>query len=79
MFWSYCLKRYVDLGRLLNWTIAPDEGNRVEQIEVEKCKSRVTGEMKFVLTRVLGDVYGISDKDFLIPRRFFKLDKSYRY
>ena len=62
-----------------NWIIAPDNGNKVKQIEVRKCKSCVTGEMKFVLTLVLGDDYGISDKDFLIPRRFLKLDKSYRY
>ncbi|SHE47284.1 GAD-like domain-containing protein [Pedobacter caeni] len=56
-----------------NWTIAPDEGNRVKQIDVRRCKTRVIGEMKFVLNRVLGDNYGISDKDFFDSKAFLEI------
>lgn len=56
-----------------NWTIAPDEGNRVKQIDMRKCKSRVIGEMTFVLNRVLGDDYGISDKDFFASKPFLEI------
>lgn len=59
-----------------NWTIAPDEGNRVKQIDVRKCKSRVIGEMKFVLNRVLGDDYGISDKDFFDSKAFLEIKEK---
>ena len=36
-----------------NWTIAPNEGNRVKQIDVRKCKSRVIGEIDFVFDILL--------------------------
>lgn len=56
-----------------NWTIAPDEGNRIKQIDVRKCKSRVVGEMSFVFNRVLGDDYGISDKDFFDSKAYIDI------
>lgn len=59
-----------------NWTISPDEGDRVKQIDVRKCKSRVIGEIDFVLNRLLGDEYGIVDKDFFDSKPFIDIQNK---
>ena len=56
-----------------NWTIAPDEGNRVKQIDVRKCKSRVIGEIDFVFDILLGDDYGISGKNFFDSKPYLDI------
>ena len=56
-----------------NWTIAPDEGNRVKQIDVRKCKSRVIGEIDFVFDILLGDDYGISGKKFFDSKPYLDI------
>ena len=56
-----------------NWTIAPNEGNRVKQIDVRKCKSRVIGEIDFVFDILLGDDYGISGKNFFDSKPYLDI------
>ena len=56
-----------------NWTIAPDEGNRVKQIDVRKCKSRVIGGIDFVFDILLGDDYGISGKNFFDSKPYLDI------
>ena len=56
-----------------NWTIAPNEGNRVKQIDVRKCKSRVIGEIDFVFDILLGDDYGISGKYFFDSKPYLDI------
>ncbi|WP_316786825.1 GAD-like domain-containing protein [Pedobacter frigiditerrae] len=56
-----------------NWTIAPDEGNRVKLVNVRNCSSMVLGKMDFVLNRVLGDEYGISDKSYFNAKPFLEI------
>ncbi len=56
-----------------NWTIALNEGNRVKQIDVRKCKSRVIGEIDFVFDILLGDDYGISGKNFFDSKPYLDI------
>ncbi|WP_316771538.1 GAD-like domain-containing protein [Pedobacter frigiditerrae] len=56
-----------------NWTIAPDEGNRVKLVNVRNCSSMVLGKMDFVLNRVLGDEYGITDKSYFNAKPFLEI------
>lgn len=56
-----------------NWTIAPDEGNRVKQIDVRKCKSRVIGGIDFVFDILLGDDYSISGKNFFDSKPYLDI------
>ncbi|GAB6948839.1 DUF1851 domain-containing protein [Hoylesella timonensis 4401737 = DSM 22865 = JCM 15640] len=56
-----------------NWTIAPNEGNRVKQIDVRKCKSRVIGEIDFVFDILLGDDYGIYGKNFFDSKPYLDI------
>ena len=56
-----------------NWTIAPNEGNRVKQIDVRKCKSRVIGGIDFVFDILLGDDYGISGKNFFDSKPYLDI------
>lgn len=56
-----------------NWTIAPNEGNRVKQIDARKCKSRVIGEIDFVFDILLGDDYGISGKNFFDSKPYLDI------
>lgn len=56
-----------------NWTISENEGNRIKQIDIRRCKSRVIGQIEFVLNRVLGDEYGILDKDFFDSKPYLEI------
>ena len=45
-----------------NWTISPDEGNRVLLINIRKCTSEILGDMYFLLNFTLWDETAIIDK-----------------
>ena len=45
-----------------NWTVAPDEGNRILFINIRKCTSEILGDMDFLLNFTLGDETAIKGK-----------------
>lgn len=56
-----------------NWTIAPDEGNRVKLIDIRKCESRVLGDIDFLLNYTLGDITAISDKSYFDAKPYLEM------
>jgi hypothetical protein len=56
-----------------NWTVSQEEGNRNLFINVRKCNSHVIGDMEFILDFVLGDEYGIIDKDYFSSKSYLEI------
>ncbi|SHE68398.1 GAD-like domain-containing protein [Pedobacter caeni] len=55
-----------------NWTIAPDEGNRVKIINIRKCQSRALNSMKGTLD-VFFDDYFIAHKEYFDSKAFLEI------
>ena len=56
-----------------NWTISPDEGNRVLLINIRKCTSEILGDMDFLLNFTLGDETAIIDKEYFDSRPYLNI------
>ena len=56
-----------------NWTISPDEGNRVLLINIRKCTSEILGDMDFLLNFTLGDETAIIDKEYFDSRPYINI------
>lgn len=55
-----------------NWTISPDEGNRVKIINIRKCHSRALNSLKGALD-VFFDDYFISHKDYFDSKAYLDM------
>ena len=56
-----------------NWTISPDEGNRIKMINVRNCKTRILGDMEFVLDFTLGDITAIVNKEYFAAKPYLDI------
>ncbi|SHE68437.1 GAD-like domain-containing protein [Pedobacter caeni] len=59
-----------------NWTISPDEGNRVKLIDVRKCNARILGDMDFLLNFTLGDHTAIANKSYFDAKPFLEIKEK---
>lgn len=67
------------LGDILMWegnqnrTISENEGNRNVLINVRRCNSHVIGDMEFILDFIMGDEYGIINKDYFASKPYLDI------
>ncbi len=56
-----------------NWTISPDEGDRVNMINVRNCTDCILGDMEFVFDFTLGDITAIVNKEYLASKPYIDI------
>ena len=61
-----------------NWTVAPDEGNRILFINIRKCTSEILGDMDFLLNFTLGDETAIKDKEYFNSLPYLNIKGNYQ-
>jgi len=56
-----------------NWTISPDEGDRIKMINTRNCKAQILGDIEFVLDYTLGDVTAIVNKEYFASKPYIDI------